>query len=85
MRILVTINQSQPELLNELRKLEPRHRAERIRTLAFLGLKSHNKYNASAVTPTVAQTNDKDSDMKQSANSALQEALNQGLKNLSNL
>ena len=41
MRILVTINQSQPELLIELSKLEPRHRAERIRALAFLGMKAH--------------------------------------------
>jgi len=74
MRVLVTVSASQPELLADLEKLDPRHRAERIRTLAFSALKAHKK---SEIEKAIKHSERPDDNVEA--------ALSQGLKGLENL
>jgi|GEM_PF-5828668 len=77
MKVLVTISDSHPELLRELKKMDRRHRAERLRSLAFSGLSSLQKTQGNLEpikNDGKTQTNHEKESVKQ--------ALNQGLANL---
>jgi len=84
MRILVTINPSHPELLREMQSLEPRHRAERLRTLAFLSLQKQLS-NKPLDLPKKTHPRPVTQQATQTETDAVNHALQQGLSRLSGI
>jgi len=74
-RVLVTISEAQPELLYELQHVKVRHRAERLRSLAFAGLHRDRTVNDK---PPSAKT----MKVKPNINHDIHDAMNASLKSM---
>ncbi len=81
-RVLVTISEAQPELLHEMKSIKARHRAERLRSLAFTGL--HSSSHMAANKPLEKEKSVEKAEDKKT-NHDINHAMNSALKNMGDL